>query len=94
MNSDRPETEICVRCDCGALTAALSEIADAPLEAIHCRSGFPEFPDEVGCVEVDDMAATDATDASEVMVRLKPSDSLMVFIAALRALEVDPLLGE
>ena len=63
---------------------------DVPRDAIDSPVDVVEFPKEIVRIEVDSSAAT----ANVVIVRLHPSDSLLAFLAALRARKGDNLIVE
>ena len=79
-----------VRADMAQLLPLLDALADAPSDFLNRIPGISQFMHEVLGTEV----LSESTGALELTVRFKPTDRLVGYVSALRALQVNGLVGK
>jgi hypothetical protein len=82
------DSDIRFSVQCDRFTGLLREIADAPPEILDCLAKLPKVVEDFSSPKVDSFTAR----TGDVVVRFEPSDSLVKFVAALRALKINGLV--
>jgi hypothetical protein len=77
-----------VHSDMAELLPLLDTLADAPADLLNRLPGVSQLLDEIAHTEV----FSESTGALELTVRFKPTDRLVGYVSALRALQADGLV--